>query len=35
VYDEELASMKIIIVSGPADCAEVLRIVGVILEGDA
>jgi excisionase family DNA binding protein len=35
VYDEERASMKIIIVAGPADCAEVLRVLGALLEGDA
>jgi len=35
VYDEERASMKIIVVAGPADCAEVLRVVGALLEEDA
>jgi excisionase family DNA binding protein len=35
VYDEERASMKIIVVAGPADCAEVLRVLGALLEGDA
>ena len=32
IYDEERASMKVIIIGGLADCAEMLRLVGVVVE---
>ena len=32
IYDEERGAMKIIIVGGPADCAELIRLVDVFLE---
>jgi hypothetical protein len=30
IYDEERANMKVIIIGGLADCAEMLRLVGVV-----
>lgn len=35
IYDEERASMKVIIIGGLADCAEVLRLVGVVVEDES
>jgi hypothetical protein len=32
IYDEERATMKVIIIGGLADSAELLRLVGVIVE---
>jgi excisionase family DNA binding protein len=32
IYDEERATLKIIVVGGAADCAELLRLVDVLLE---
>jgi excisionase family DNA binding protein len=34
-YDEERASMKVVILSGAASAAELLRLVGVVTEEDA
>ncbi len=32
IYDEERASMKVIVIGGLADCAEMLRLIGVVVE---
>ena len=31
IYDEERASMKVIVIGGPADTAEVLRLIDVLV----